>query len=100
MAKRSLPMFKGLLYHYLRSEGWLPAGTTAKDWQTVKVAALGFDSPPLTHAPNLQKERAGLDLQSLAWLLGATIPSPAPLLGQDITLGEVAKGMFESQMED
>lgn len=98
MAKKSPAAIKSLLYHYLWGEGWLPLGTTAKNWTTIKTSALGFDSPPLTHAPNLQKDRAGLDLVALAWAIGAAIPSPSELLGDDdLSLGEVAKAIYESQ---
>jgi|CXWL01.1.fsa_nt_gi hypothetical protein len=98
MAKKSLGAIKSLFYHYLWGEGWLPAGTTAKNWGQVRVPELGLDQPPLTHAPDLQKDRMGLDLVALVWALGAAIPSPTALLGNDtLTLAEVAKGIYESQ---
>jgi hypothetical protein len=89
---------RALLYRYFLSEGWLPAGTTESNFLDVSVTDLGFDKPAMPHAPNLQKDRAGLDLQSLFYALGSRIPSPTVhLRSKTLTLAGLATKIHDSQ---
>src|SRR5437879_863248 len=76
MAKLSQIQCRSLVFRYLLTEGWLPAGTTEDNWGDVVVGDLEIDDPPLPGNPDLQKARVALDLQNFFHVLGSTIASP------------------------
>lgn len=89
---------RGIVYQYFLYEGWLPRGTTNRNWWHVTVDELMLDDPPLPSAPHLQKQRVALDLQQYFRVLGGAIPSPLELLkDESLTLGEVVNRIYESQ---
>lgn len=93
--KLSLQQCKNIVYFYFLSEGWLPAGTTAENWEAVKMADMEMDDPPLPSDPHLQKKRISLDLQQMFFVFGSQLASP---LGE-LQTGSLTLGKFSGWCE-
>jgi len=76
MPKLSQVQCRNLIFRFLLTEGWLPAGTTEDNWGDITVLRLELDDPPLPGNPDLQKSRAAIDIQNFFFVLGSKIPSP------------------------
>ncbi|MCK4414955.1 MAG: hypothetical protein KAY32_15580 [Candidatus Eisenbacteria sp.] len=89
---------KNFVYQFFLTEGWLPPGTTPKNWSAVTIGELGIDDPPLPSDPHLQKRRVALDLQNFFALLGGKLPSPlSQLKRRSLTLGGFADWCHANQ---
>jgi hypothetical protein len=89
---------RSIVYHVLLLEGWLPSGTTDKNWARVKIADLQLDDPPLPGAPDFQKKKLALELQAAFIRLGGNLRSPLPELKQGSeTLADLARWCFGNQ---
>jgi hypothetical protein len=98
MPKLNLQQCKNTVFFYFLAEGWLPKGTTDATWESVTMADLGMDDPPLPSDPHLQKKRIALDLQNFFFILGSRLSSPlGELQTGSVTLGEFAEWCHSHQ---
>ena len=99
MAKLTKVQCENLIYVYLLHEGWLPPGTTKRNWRSVEIGNLGIDDPPLPSDPHLQKKRAALDIQKFFEVLGSKLTSILPELKKKTnTLLMLAHRCYEKQV--
>jgi len=94
----SVGFCKSQAYTAFLVKGWIPDGTEEKDAGKVTMGQMGFDSPGLSHAPNLQKDVMGLDLIMNFAQVGSKIPNPAVhLRTKSLTLDGLALKIHASQ---
>ncbi len=98
-AKQTKVQCENLIYKYLLREGWLPPGTTKRNWRNVQIGQLGIDVPALPSDPHLQKRRAALDIQDMFEELSSKLTSVLPeLKKKSNTLLVLAHRCFEKQV--
>jgi len=98
MAKLTRNQCRTTVFIYFLQEGWLPAGTTNKNWDEVTMDQIDFDDPPLPADPDFQKRKASMDLQVVFRSVGAHMPNALEILkDEEQTLGDLAKWYFDNQ---
>ena len=91
MPTQTRAVCRNIIYGYMLTEGWLPIGTTGSNWDSVTMADLQMDDPPLPGDPHLQKKRISAELQNIFSWLGVRLRSPlSELKKKTVTLGDFA----------
>lgn len=76
MTTLSKKQVKNLVYWFYFFRGKYPPGTTYKTFETLTMADLQVDDPPLPGEPHFEKKKLALELQDLFFQLGYQLSSP------------------------